>query len=59
MARKKPTDVATGRAGNYTAPVDTVGMDPAMKHSMEFRKKPKAKRKGIVAGVKDALGIKY
>jgi hypothetical protein len=31
MPRKMPT----GRAGNYAAPVDTAGMDPAMKASLQ------------------------
>ena len=37
MARKMPT----ARAGNYVAPVDTVGMDPAMKATLGLTKTEK------------------
>lgn len=39
MAKKRST-VAEGRVGNYIAPVDTAGMDEAMKSTMGFGRKP-------------------
>lgn len=32
-------DSTTGTAGNYAAPVDTVGMDPEMKRTLTGRKR--------------------
>jgi len=60
MARKRQNPVkegAAGRAGNYTAPIDTVGMDESMKRTL-MPKKP-AKKKGFIGRIKDAMGIKY
>ena len=58
--RKMPKDVAMGRAGLYTAPVDTVGMDPDQKAAMGVgQPKPKPKKKGIIASLKSKMGISY
>lgn len=44
MARR---NIAIGRAGNYSAPVDTAGMDPEMKDTLGS---PKPKRMNKVEG---------
>jgi len=65
MARQSPKkkamerDSMAGRAGNYVAPVDTAGMDPTMKRTLNPNKQ-KAKRKpGLVNWLKEKMGIKY
>lgn len=52
-------EMPTARAGNYVAPVDTTGMDPAMQRSMgtTVDKAPSEKDNPIVAAVKKTFGI--
>lgn len=52
MARRRLT---IGRAGNYSAPIDTAGMDPAMVHTLS-QTKPKRMNKverEFLAGAKN------
>jgi len=46
------------RVGNYVAPVDTVGIDPAMKETMGLNPKPKPKKKSFVDKMKSMIGMK-
>lgn len=49
--KKRPV---VGKAGNYAAPVDTTGMDPAMKTTLTKKPKP---RKDALGRLKTVLGI--
>ena len=41
--RQNPVKAQTARVGNYTAPVDTAGLDPEMKATMGIGVKPAKK----------------
>lgn len=41
--RQNPAKAQMARVGNYVAPIDTVGIDPAMKETMGIGVKKKAK----------------
>jgi len=42
--RRNPAKAQLARVGNYVAPIDTVGVDPAMKETMGIGVKAKAKK---------------
>ena len=52
MARR---NIAVGRAGNYSAPVDTAGMDPEMKATLAGSKPVKLNKveNAFMAGAKN------
>lgn len=52
--RQNPRAALQARAGNYTAEVDTAGMDPAMKATLGLNKKLK-KRMGWAERLKNAV----
>lgn len=61
MAEKRGNPVVKGRVGGYQAPVDTTGMDPAMKDMFVPKPTAKKKKKGlgdIADAVKKTFGIK-
>lgn len=57
--RKLPPGRAMARVGNYIAPVDTAGVDPAMKNTMNIGVKKRLKKPGLIGMLKDKMGLKY
>ena len=55
--RQNPAKAQMARVGNYVAPVDTTGMDAAMKATMGIGVKPK-KKMSLMDRMKSMIGMK-